>query len=145
MQLISTLLSGLFSPRVSGSLCSVEGRVSRGDSRRSRTRPHLERWSRSCSHMRTVERCPLVPHNKATQCEVVGLQREHSVPEAGWFGALGSWVPFVGGVKKNPGSFLSHPLQFSKWHLNFKRNVISVIVKAAKMMWQKEAIICKGV
>lgn len=47
--------------------------------------------------MRTVQRCPLVPHNKATQCEVVGLQKEHSVPEAGWFGALGSWVPSVGG------------------------------------------------
>ena len=26
--------------------------------------------------MRTVERRPLVPHNKATQCEVVGLQKE---------------------------------------------------------------------
>ena len=73
-----------------------EGCVSRGFSRRSRTPPRLERWCRSCSHMRTVQRCPLVPHNKATQCEVVGLQKEHSVPEAGWFVALGSWVPSVG-------------------------------------------------
>ena len=33
--------------------------------------------------MRTVERRPLVPHNKATQCKLVGLHKEHSVPEAG--------------------------------------------------------------
>ena len=135
----------LISPRVSWSLCSVEGRVSRGFSRRSRTPPRLERWSRSCSHMRTVQRRPLVPHNKATQCEAVRLQKEHSVPEAGWSGALGSWVPSVGDGGKKPGSFGSHPLQFSRWHLNFKRNVISIIVKAAKLMWQKEAMICQGV
>lgn len=66
-----------------------------GDTRRSRTPPHLEQRSRSRSHTRKVERRPLVALNKAIWGRVVGLQEEHSVsvPEPRCFAALGSWVP----------------------------------------------------
>ena len=47
--------------------------------------------------MRKVGRHSLVTHNKATWCEVVGYQKEHLVPEAGWFGAFESCIPSVGG------------------------------------------------
>ena len=52
--------------------------VSSGDTRRSRTPPHLEQRSRSRSHTRKVERRPLVALNKATWGRVVGLQEKHS-------------------------------------------------------------------
>ena len=51
--------------------------VSSGDTGRSRTPPHLEQWSRNCSHRRKMERYPLIPQNRATWGEVVGLQKEH--------------------------------------------------------------------
>ena len=72
------LLTGSFIPKTFTEpvLC---GRpcVSSGDTGRSRTPPHLERWSRNCSHRRKMERCPLIPQNRATWGEVAGLQKEH--------------------------------------------------------------------
>ena len=78
------------------SLCSVKCCVSSGDTRRSRTPPHLEQRSRSRSHTRKVERRPLVPRNKAAPEGVVGLQEEHS--------SVGTWARVVWGLE-NLGSF----------------------------------------
>ena len=78
-RLISPLLTGSFIPQnfMEPLLC---GRpcVSSGDTRRSRTPQHPERWSRSHSHTRNVERHPLGPQNKAIWGREVGLKEEHS-------------------------------------------------------------------
>lgn len=64
------------------------------------------------SHKEGGETSP-VPRNKAAPEGVVGLQEEHSCryPEPGWFGALRTWVPSVGGDRDEAGWWQPSDLQ----------------------------------
>lgn len=98
--------------------------VSSGDTRRSRTPQHLEWWSKSCSHMRKVERHPLVPQKRATRGRV---QEEHLIVGA-WvrgFGALGNWVHSARGDGNEPG-WWQHPELYTvsyEWEENLKWDI----------------------
>ena len=69
-----------------------------------RETPYPERWSRSHSHTRKVERRSIVPQNRQYGAWRWGSRRSTRVlvPEPGQFRALGSWVPSVGDDGNQP-------------------------------------------
>ena len=105
MRLISPLLTGSFIPQnFTDPLLCGRPCVSSGDTRRSRTPPHLELRSRSHSHRRKVERHTIGPQNRQYGAQRWGSRRSTRVLvlEQGPFEALGTWAPSVGDDGNEP-------------------------------------------